>query len=76
MSDLDIGCRELTSGTTDYLDGAMSPRASTTFEQHLVFCPYCTVHLQQVRTTRDVLASLDKVAPPPATERALREALG
>ncbi len=72
MPDLDISCRELTRETTDYLDHAMTPRARTTFEQHLIFCPYCVVHLQQVRATREVLGSLAAPAPPPETDRALR----
>ena len=76
MAELDITCRVLTRETTAYLDGAMSPRLRTTFEQHLLFCPYCVVHLGQVRVTRQVLASLEGPAPPPETTRAVAEALG
>jgi anti-sigma factor RsiW len=73
MADLDISCRELTRDTTEYLDHAMTPRARATFEQHLIFCPYCVVHLQQVRATREVLGSLTARVPPPETDRALRD---
>jgi anti-sigma factor RsiW len=73
MPDLDISCRELTRDTTEYLDRAMTPRARATFEQHLIFCPYCVVHLQQVRATSEVLGSLTAPVPPPATGRALRD---
>jgi hypothetical protein len=76
MPDLDITCRELTRATTDFLEHAMSPRARTTFEQHLVVCPYCAFHIQQVRATREVLRSLHVAAPPPETDRALRNAVG
>jgi anti-sigma factor RsiW len=76
MPDLDISCRELTRETTEYLDHAMTPRARTTFEQHLVFCPYCVVHLQQVRATREVLGSLADAVPPQETDRAVRNVLG
>ena len=76
MPDLDISCRELTRETTEYLDRAMTPRARTTFEQHLVFCPYCVVHLQQVRATREVLGSLAAAVPPLETDRAVRNVLG
>lgn len=76
MPDLDISCRELTRETTEYLDHAMTPRARTTFEQHLVFCPYCVVHLQQVRATREVLGSLAAAVTPLETDRAVRNVLG
>lgn len=76
MPDLDISCRELTRETTEYLDYAMTPRARTTFEQHLVFCPYCVVHLQQVRATREVLGSLAAAMTPRETDRAVRNVLG
>jgi anti-sigma factor RsiW len=66
MADHDITCRDLSRDTTAYLDGAMSPRVRTTFEQHLVFCPMCVVHLAQVRTTREVLASLADAPVPPS----------
>jgi anti-sigma factor RsiW len=73
MADLDISCRELTRDTTEYLDHAMTPRARATFEQHLIFCPYCVVHLQQVRATREILSSLTAPVPPPETDRAFRD---
>ena len=58
MSEFEISCRGLTELTTDYLEGAMSDRVRTTFEQHAVLCDPCSVHLDQIRTTVRILARL------------------
>ena len=76
MPDHDITCREVTRDTTAYLDGAMPPRLRTTFEQHLVFCPFCVAHLAQVRATSEIVASLGGTGPPAETTRAVLDTLG
>ena len=58
MSEYEISCRALTELTTDYLEGAMSDRVRTTFEQHAVLCDPCSVHLDQIRATVRILARL------------------
>jgi hypothetical protein len=61
VSDYEISCLELSNQSTEYLEGAMSQRERTTFEQHAVLCDACSVHLDQLRTTQRILALL---APP------------
>ena len=72
MPDHDVTCRRVSSETTAYLDDAMPARLRTTFEQHVLVCPYCVAHLEQVRVTRAVLASLGGASPPGETADALR----
>jgi predicted anti-sigma-YlaC factor YlaD len=36
---------------TEYLEGAMSPRAQAIFEAHLSVCPGCTAYFEQMRQT-------------------------
>lgn len=68
MRDYDITCHELVELTTAYVDGAMDARRRTTFEQHLLVCGPCVVHLDQIRVTREALGAL----PPPPRESQLR----
>jgi hypothetical protein len=58
VSEYEISCRKLADLTTEYLEGAMSARVRTTFEQHAVLCDACSVHLDQLRATRRILAGL------------------
>lgn len=58
MSEYEISCRKLVDLTTEYLEGAMSARVRTTFEQHALLCDSCSVHLDQLRATRRILAGL------------------
>lgn len=69
MSEYELSCRQLADLTTEYLEGAMSLRVRTTFEQHAVLCDACSVHLDQLRATRRILAGLA------ATDRAAARAL-
>lgn len=65
----DINCARLAELTTDYLEGALDSRLRTTFEQHATLCDPCTVHLDQLRVTRRILAALP--APRADERRAL-----
>jgi hypothetical protein len=58
VSEYEISCKGLTELSTDYLEGAMSDRVRTTFEQHAVLCDPCSAHLDQIRTTVRILARL------------------
>jgi anti-sigma factor RsiW len=49
--DTSITCRRAFGLVTDYLDGALSDDDQTRFETHLVYCPPCVGHLEQVRAT-------------------------
>jgi putative zinc finger protein len=64
VADYDISCRDLTTLTTDYLAGALSPRSRVTFEEHLLICAPCRVHLGEVEIARHVLGTLPAVAMP------------
>lgn len=74
MAEYDISCTRLSELTTDYLEGALGERLRTTFEQHAVLCDACSVHLEQLRATRRILAGLP--GPRPAETRALIAELG
>jgi hypothetical protein len=73
-ADHELSCRELSRLSTAFLDGALTPRLRATFEQHVLLCPLCVAHLDQVRVARDVLASLGDVRAPERTVAAVREA--
>lgn len=51
MSELSLTCSGLTELVTDYLEHALDPRRTTSFETHVVFCPGCRVFLGQTRET-------------------------
>ena len=61
----ELTCRELVELVTDYLEGVMSPEERARFEQHLVICDGCRSHMDQVRTTLQLLGHLteDRIAP-------------
>ena len=44
-------CREIVELITDYLEGRLPLEARTRLEQHLVFCDWCRVYLEQIRQT-------------------------
>jgi len=47
----DITCAELVELVTDYLDGALPPELVERFEEHLVLCDGCTIHVEQMAET-------------------------
>ena len=69
MSDYEINCTRLSELTTDYLEGALEPRLRTTYEQHAVLCDACSMHIEQLRATRHILATLPE--PSAREKRAL-----
>jgi anti-sigma factor RsiW len=44
-------CREIVELITDYLEARLPLQARTRLEQHLVFCDWCRVYLEQIRQT-------------------------
>jgi predicted anti-sigma-YlaC factor YlaD len=46
-----LNCRELVELVTDYLDGALRPELVERFEEHLVLCDGCTIHVEQMAET-------------------------
>lgn len=58
MSELALTCSGLTELVTDYVEHALDPRRTTSFEAHVVFCPGCRVFLGQTRETVKRLRAL------------------
>ena len=68
----DITCAELVELVTDYLDGALSADLVERFEQHLVLCDGCSVHVHQMRETIRVTGLLrEEDVRPEAADRLL-----
>jgi anti-sigma factor RsiW len=67
-------CKELVELVTEYLDGALPPREVARFEEHIVSCPPCHAHLEQMRRTIEVVGRLPAEALSPDAEQDLREA--
>ncbi len=64
MNGYELTCERLVSLTAAYLEGDLSLQAKQTFEQHLVFCDECRVHLSRTRRLVFVLAALPRPEPP------------
>jgi hypothetical protein len=69
VSLLHLTCSSLADLTTDYLDDALEEDAHLAFETHVVYCPGCSVFLDQIRTTSTRLRELP-VPEPDEEERA------
>ena len=67
-----ITCAELVELVTDYLEGALSPELSTRFEEHLVLCDGCAVHVAQMQETIRMAGALrEEHLRPDVAERLL-----
>lgn len=69
----DLTCAELVELVTGYLDGALSVRDRKRFEEHVVNCPGCDIHLGQMRETLGVLGRLTEHDVGPGSAGALLE---
>jgi anti-sigma factor RsiW len=67
----DLTCQQLVELVTDYLEGALSPAATTRFEEHLASCDGCRSYLEQMQVTLRVMGSI----PADSLEGAARERL-
>ena len=56
-----LTCQEVVELGTDYLEEALSAGDQKRLERHFADCPHCSRHLEQLRTTLSVLASLRDV---------------
>ena len=54
----DLTCAELVEIVTGYLDGALDVRDKERFEEHIVFCRGCDIHLSQMRETLGAVGRL------------------
>jgi Major Facilitator Superfamily/Putative zinc-finger len=63
--DTEVACRDLVALVTDYVDGVLPTDWRARLDQHLGECDGCTVYLEQIRTTVEMLAYLDNGRPHP-----------
>lgn len=61
-----LTCRELVEVLTDYLEGALEPDQRAEIERHLVICRGCQNHVEQFRSTIDLLGRIADVPREPA----------
>ena len=74
MSQDYLTCRQLVELVTEYLDGALAPRDIALFEEHVMTCPGCHAHIDQMRRTLDVLGRVPEELLSADAERDLLEA--
>jgi anti-sigma factor RsiW len=67
-------CKEIVELVTDYLDGALPPGEVARFEEHVMSCPPCQAHLEQMRRTIDVVGHISEESLSPEAERDLLQA--
>lgn len=56
-------CQDLDRLTGRYLDGLLPPELREPYEQHLLICRDCLVHLDRLRTARELLGQLPRPYP-------------
>jgi anti-sigma factor RsiW len=69
-----LTCAELVMLVTDYFDGALTPADRARFDEHIMTCPPCQAHLDQMRRTIDVLGRLPQESLSTDAERDLLSA--
>ena len=69
-----LTCEELVELVTEYLETALSPTDRMRFEEHMMTCPSCQAHLDQMRHTIETVGRLSTDALPPDAEHDLLDA--
>lgn len=69
-----LTCAELVVLVTDYFEGALSPVDRARFDEHIMTCPPCQAHLDQMRRTIDVLGRVPQESLSTDVERDLLSA--
>lgn len=69
-----LTCAELVELVTEYLEDSLTPDERGRFEEHIMTCPPCRAHLEQMRRTIRVLGHVPADSLSPAAERNLLEA--
>jgi len=69
-----LTCEELVELVTDYLETALSPVDRARFEEHMMTCPSCQAHLDQMKGTIETVGRLSADVIPPEAERDLLDA--
>jgi len=60
-----LQCKEVVEQVTNLLGGELPPEDLVRLEQHLLVCPPCTLHVQQVRDTIALVRETRTEAAPP-----------
>jgi anti-sigma factor RsiW len=63
-----LTCRQIVELLTDYMEGHLPLDQRTALEQHLVYCDWCRVYLEQMRQTIRAAGEVPK-EPPDAKTR-------
>lgn len=58
MSSDYLTCRELVELVTEYFEGSLAARDRERCEEHILSCPPCRAHLEQMRQTIRLLGSM------------------
>jgi anti-sigma factor RsiW len=74
VSDAYLSCRQLVELVTEYFEGSLSDADRARFEEHVTTCPPCRAHLDQMRSTIDVIGEIPSGTLPPEAEHDLLEA--
>jgi anti-sigma factor RsiW len=74
MSSDYLTCRQIVDLVTEYFEDALSPSQRSRFEEHVMSCPPCRAHLEQMKQTMRVLGNIPEEAVSPDAEEALRVA--
>jgi hypothetical protein len=69
----ELTCQELVEVVTEYLEGSMPPGERLRFEEHLVYCDFCTTYIDQMRATVRLAGELREQDLAPAARDALLE---
>lgn len=60
-----ITCRDVVELVSDYLGDGLTGEERVVLEQHLLVCPPCSTHLDQIRTTIALTKGLRTDKPMP-----------
>jgi anti-sigma factor RsiW len=63
-----LTCQELVELVTEYLEGSLSTADRARFEEHVMTCPPCRAHIDQMRRTIQVVGNLSPDALSAAAE--------
>jgi len=74
MSATYLSCEELVELVTEYFEDALAPADRVRFEEHIMTCPPCRAHLDQMRRTLRVVGRVPAESISPDAERSLVEA--
>jgi anti-sigma factor RsiW len=69
-----LSCQELVELVTDYFEGALSETDRARFEDHIGRCDPCTIYLEQMRLTIELVGHVPVESLSADAERALLEA--